>query len=286
MARGLTRVRIAPGSLFDVQVKRIHEYKRQLLNILHVVYLWHRLREEPDLLVHPRTFILGGKAAPGYALAKQIIRLICHVAETLNADRHTSPMLKVVFLPNYRVSLAEIIIPAADVSEHISTAGYEASGTSNMKFALNGALTIGTFDGANIELAEEIGEENMFLFGLTTGEVEQRRRHYDPRVHLESDPHLERTLELIAGGFFSPEEPGLFRPLIDSLRHEDRYLVLADFAAYHQCQMSVDAAFRDADGWTARSILNTARVARFSSDRTVLDYNRDIWRAEPVPIKR
>jgi starch phosphorylase len=282
----LTGERLDPESIFDIQVKRIHEYKRQMLNILHAVYLWLRLKEEPDFRIHPRTVFFGGKAAPAYHTAKMIIRLICQVSDIINRDTATNPLLKVVFLPNYRVSLAEIIYPGADVSEQISTAGYEASGTSNMKFALNGALTVGTLDGANIEIMEEVGRENIFIFGLTAEEVVALRPGYRALDCYHANPRLKQAIDLIRDGFFSPDQPGLFQPLVDLLLNEDRYMVLADFDAYHRAQMQVDALYGDAEAWTQKSILNVARIAKFSSDRTILEYNRDIWRAEPVPIER
>ena len=285
VAREIAGVVVDPESIFDVHVKRIHEYKRQLLNILHVVYLWLRLKEEPDFSIHPRTFFFGGKAAPGYFMAKQVIRLICHVAEMINRDPRTGGQLKVVFLPNYRVSLAERVIPAADVSQHISTAGYEASGTSNMKFAVNGALTVGTLDGANIEIMEEVGADNIFIFGMTADEVEARRAGYDPRALCAADPRLAETLDLVRRGFFSPEEPDTFHPLLQSL-DEDRYMVLGDFHAYHQCQVEVDRTYRDRAAWLKKSILNVARIGKFSSDRAIYEYNRDIWHAEPIHVTR
>ncbi|RPJ78863.1 MAG: glycogen/starch/alpha-glucan family phosphorylase, partial [Deltaproteobacteria bacterium] len=224
----LTGIRVDPLSIFDFQVKRIHEYKRQLLNILHVIYCWLKLKTVPDFNPAPRTFFFGGKAAPGYITAKRIIKLICHVAEMVNRDPFTSQKLKVVFLPNYRVSLAEKIFPAADVSEQISTAGFEASGTSNMKFALNGALTVGTLDGANIEIMEEVGPENIFIFGLNTEEVNAVRSEYDPYSYYQRDPVLKETVDLIQSGFFNPEERELFHPLVEQLIHQDHYLILAD----------------------------------------------------------
>ena len=283
----LTGERLDPDSIFDVQVKRIHEYKRQLLNILHVVSLWLRLKEDSSFRIHPHTFFFGGKAAPAYHTAKMIIRLICHVSDIINRDTATNRTLKVVFLPNYRVSLAEVIYPGADVSEQISTAGYEASGTSNMKFALNGALTIGTLDGANIEIMEEVGRENIFIFGLTTrGGLRRCRPGYRPMDYYAGNPVLKQAIDLIRSGFFSPDEPDLFRPLVDLLLNDDRYMVLADFDAYHQAQMQIDELYCNTDEWTRRSILNVARIGKFSSDRTILEYNRDIWHAEPVPIER
>ncbi|MBN1886171.1 MAG: glycogen/starch/alpha-glucan phosphorylase [Candidatus Krumholzibacteriota bacterium] len=284
LAEDLTGYLVDPDTIFDVQVKRIHEYKRQLLNILHVIYLWVRLKEEPEFRLHPRTFVFAGKAAPDYEAAKLIIRLICHTAEMINTDPVTRETLRVVFLPNYRVTLAERIIPAADVSEQISTAGYEASGTGNMKLALNGALTVGTLDGATVEIAGEVGRENLFLFGLEANEVAALRPVYDPREYARRDPALEEAIGLVDRGFFSPDQPGLFRPLVERLLNEDPYLVLADFADYHRCQMDVDRIYRDRDEWLRRAILNVARMGRFSSDRSIADYNRKIWRAEPVSI--
>ena len=279
-----TGIQIDPGSVFDIQVKRIHEYKRQLLNIIHIVYCWLKLKNEPDFSMHPRTFLFGGKAAPGYFTAKTIIRLICHVAEMLNRDTSTNKTIKVVFIPNYRVSLAEKIFPAADLSEQISTAGFEASGTSNMKFALNGALTIGTLDGANIEIMEEVGRENIFIFGLTAEEVSARWQGYSPREYYLKDPLLARAIDLIREGFFSPEEPDIFNSLVDLLLNDDRYFVLADFESYYNSNREVDALYRDQDAWTKKAILNVARMGKFSSDRTIMEYNRDIWHAEPWPV--
>ena len=251
-----------------------------------MVSLWLQLKEDASFRIHPHTFFFGGKAAPAYHTAKMIIRLICHVSDIVNRDTATNRTLKVVFLPNYRVSLAEVIYPGADVSEQISTAGYEASGTSNMKFALNGALTIGTLDGANIEIMEEVGRENIFIFGLTAEEVCALRPGYRPMDHYTGNPLLKQTIDLIRSGFFSPDETDLFRPLLDSLLNDDRYMILADFDAYHRAQMQIDELYCNTDEWTRRSILNVARIGKFSSDRTILDYNRDIWHAEPVPIER
>ncbi|MBU0986170.1 MAG: glycogen/starch/alpha-glucan phosphorylase, partial [Proteobacteria bacterium] len=282
----LTETVIDAGSIFDVQVKRIHEYKRQLLNILHVVYCWLKLKDASDFDMYPRTFIFGGKAAPSYETAKMTIRLICHVAEMVNRDRTTNDRIKVVFLPNYRVSLAEKIFPAADVSQQISTAGLEASGTSNMKFALNGALTVGTMDGANIEIMEAVGSENIFIFGLDAEQVKALKPHYNPREYAQNDPFLQRTLNLIRTGLFNPEEPDLFRSFIDQLLSEDRYMVLADFEAYHQAQLLVDQVYRQQGVWTQKAILNVARMGAFSSDRTILEYNRDIWHVTPLKIKK
>jgi starch phosphorylase len=282
----LTGFPLDPDAIFDVQVKRIHEYKRQLLNILYVIYSWLKLKHEPGNGAYPRAFIFGGKSAPSYFMAKLIIKLICHVSEMINRDTSTMTRLKVVFLPNYRVTLAEKIMPAADVSEQISTAGYEASGTGNMKFALNGALTIGTLDGANIEIMEEVGPENIFIFGLTAEEVNAFRPGYRPAEYYEKDPVLKEAIDLIREGFFSPEQPHLFQPLVDMLLGSDPYLVLADFEAYVNCQEKVDQAFRDRKGWAKKAVINVARMGKFSSDRTILEYNRDIWNAEPLPIKK
>jgi len=274
-----------PGSLFDCQVKRIHEYKRQLLNVLHVVSLYLRLRDGQE--VQPRTVIFAGKAAPGYFMAKLIIRLIHGVAEVVNNDPAAAGRLKVVFLPNYGVSLAETIIPAAELSEQISTAGTEASGTGNMKFALNGALTIGTLDGANVEIRAEVGEQNIFVFGLTAEEVARRRAEgYDPRAVLEAQPELRRILHLIESGSFAAGQPGLFAPVVRGLLDGgDPYMLLADFEAYRDCQERVAETYRDPELWTRMSILNVAGMGRFSSDRTIREYAREIWEVEPVPVE-
>jgi starch phosphorylase len=272
------------NSMFDVQVKRLHEYKRQLLNLLHIVALYLRLKNQPDLPIVPRTFIFGGKAAPAYATAKLIIKLINSVGAVVNADPQVRDKLKVVFLANYRVSLAERIFPGSDLSEQISTAGKEASGTGNMKFALNGALTIGTLDGANIEIRDEVGHENFFLFGLTAQEVQDLlRRGYRPRDFYEQNAELRAVLDLINGGFFEPEHPELFRPLVQSLLDHDPYLLLADFASYAECQRRVDEAFVDQERWTRMAILNVARMGKFSSDRTIREYAEQIWKAQSVP---
>jgi starch phosphorylase len=281
--RGLT-LQVDPDALFDVQVKRIHEYKRQLLNVLHVVTLMNRLKDGRDADTVPRVVIFGGKAAPGYHAAKLIIRLINDVGTVVNGDPAIGDRLKVVFLADYRVSLAEQIVPAADLSEQISTAGTEASGTGNMKLALNGALTIGTLDGATIEIREEVGADNIFVFGLTAEEAAARRAHHDPRALYRADPELERTLDMIAGGAFSPGEPGRFAPLVDALLGGDRYLLLADYADYVACQARVARTYRDPAAWTRKSILNTARMGKFSSDRTVREYAQEIWGVSPVTV--
>ncbi len=280
---GEHRIRIDTASLFDVQVKRIHEYKRQLLNVLHIVALYLRIKRNPDVSILPRTFLLGGKAAPAYHTAKQIIKLITAVADVVNHDPEVRDRLKVVFLANYRVSLAERIFPASDLSEQISTAGKEASGTGNMKFALNGALTIGTLDGANIEIRAQVGEENFFLFGLTATEVQELvRAGYRPRDFVEGNPELAAVLHLIESGFFSPEQPDLFRPLVASLLDQDTFMLLADFGAYVAGQERVSEVFRDPERWTRMAILNVARMGRFSSDRTIREYAQEIWGATPV----
>ncbi len=274
-----------PESMFDVQVKRIHEYKRQHLNVLNVIHTYLRLKAAPNRESAPRTVIFGGKAAPGYAMAKLIIQLIHGVAGVVNADPAVKGRLAVAFFPDFNVTNAQRIYPAADLSEQISTAGMEASGTGNMKFALNGALTIGTLDGANVEIREAVGEENFFLFGLTEEEVADRRAHgYDPWTVYQSDPALREAIDLIASGFFSGGDASTFRPLVDSLLGSDRYLVLADFASYVAEQDRVSGAFGDAGQWTRMSILNTARVGRFSSDRAIGEYCEKIWRASPVEV--
>jgi starch phosphorylase len=284
--RSLTGVTLDLSSLFDCQVKRIHEYKRQLLNLLHVLALYNFLKANPGTEVVPRAVIFAGKAAPGYAMAKLIIRLIHAVADKVNGDGQLDGRLKVVFLPNYGVSLAERVMPGADLSEQISTAGTEASGTGNMKFALNGALTIGTLDGANVEIREEVGEENFFLFGLTASEVaQQQARGYDPRELYRSDGQLRGALDLIGSGALSPAQPDLFAPLIRGLLDQgDPFMLLADFQSYVSCQKRVAAAYRDPEAWTRMSILNVARMGRFSSDRTIREYADEIWGVRPSPV--
>jgi starch phosphorylase len=278
-------IEVDPESLFDVQVKRIHEYKRQLLNVLHVITLMNRLRDDPRRDVLPRTVIFSGKAAHGYHMAKLIIRLINAVGDVVNADPALRGRLAVAFLADYRVSLAEQIIPGAELSEQISTAGLEASGTGNMKLALNGALTIGTMDGANIEIREAVGEDNIFIFGLRANEVVALQPRYTPAEVYRTNAELARTLDLIRDGAFSPDEPELFRPLIDSLlRGGDRYFVLADYAAYVASQEEAAATYRDPATWTRKSILNVARMGRFSSDRTIRQYADEIWNIDPVRV--
>lgn len=279
-----TGIDVNPEMLFDVQVKRIHEYKRQLLNVLHVITLYNRLKDKPDLDVVPRAVIFGGKAAPGYFLAKLIIKLINSVAETVNNDPVVNEKLKVIFLPNYCVSQAEKVIPAADLSEQISTAGTEASGTGNMKFALNGALIIGTLDGANIEIMEEVGRQNIFIFGLEAEAVEKLREEgYNPGDYYRKDPELKKALDMIRSGSFTPDEPDLFKPIWDKLiMHGDKYLVLADYRQFIKAQEQVGRVYRNPKEWTRRSILNTANMGKFSSDRSVLEYARKIWDVKPL----
>ena len=273
-----------PDSLFDLQIKRIHEYKRQLLNVLHVVTLYNRIRHNPTADCVPRTVLFGGKAAPGYAMAKLIIKLINDVADVVNNDPQVANRLKVVFLPNYCVSVAENIIPAADLSEQISTAGTEASGTGNMKLALNGALTIGTLDGANIEIRNEVGEDNIFIFGLTTEEVARvKAGGYQPWDYYHGNGELREVLDMIGSGFFSPDEADRFKPIVDTLlRHGDHYLLLADYASYIACQKEVEIAYRNQEQWVKKAILNVANMGKFSSDRTIMQYAEQIWEAKPV----
>jgi starch phosphorylase len=275
-----------PDSIFDVQVKRLHEYKRQHLAVLHIVDLYRRLRADPELAIAPRTFVFGGKAAPGYRAAKLIIKLVNAVASVVNADPAVRGLIKVVFLPNFNVSIGHDVYPAADVSEQISTAGKEASGTGNMKFALNGALTVGTLDGANVEIREAVGAENFFLFGLTVEEVDALwARGYRPQEWVDRDPRLRAALDLIGSGHFSAGDRGLFRPLLDGLIHHDPYLLCADFDAYLACQARVGEAYLDPERWTRMSILNTARSGIFSSDRSIREYASRIWNVEPVEIR-
>ncbi len=279
-------VDVDPASMFDIQVKRIHEYKRQHLNVLHVVALYRRLQRDPGAAFTPRTVVFGGKAAPGYWMARLIIKLIHSVADAVNRDPAAAGRLKVAFFPDLNVKNGQAIYPAADLSEQISTAGKEASGTGNMKFALNGALTIGTLDGANVEIREEVGAENFFLFGLTAPEVERRRAAgYRPREVAEGDPELMDVLRIIGDGGFSPGEPSLFRPLVDGLLNHDPFLLLADYRSYVECQERAARAYRDPEEWSRMAVLNVARSGKFSSDRAILEYARDIWRVKPVPVE-
>ena len=282
-----TNIVVDPDSLFDIQAKRIHEYKRQHLNLLHVISLYLRLKQDPNLDITPRTFVFAGKAAPGYRMAKLIIKLINAVAEVVNQDPATNPLLKVVFFPNFNVSNAQRIYPAADVSEQISTAGKEASGTGNMKFSLNGALTLGTLDGANVEIRAAVGADNFFHFGLEVPQVGALQAGgYQPRQYIEANPDLRGALDLIASGFFSHGDRQRFAPFLDDLWNRDPYLVCADFADYAARQEDIGRAYRDREEWTRMSILNVARMGPFSSDRAVAEYCRDIWGAHPVSIAK
>jgi starch phosphorylase len=270
---------VDPDSIFDSQVKRIHEYKRQLLNILHVVILYNRLRANPNYDMHPHTFFFAGKAAPAYHFAKLIIKLINQVAMTVNADAAVRGRLKVLFLPEYNVSLAERLIPASDVSEQISTAGYEASGTGNMKFMMNGALTIGTRDGATIEMAQEAGEENFFLFGLTASQVAQSADSYDPNWHYANEPETREALDLIMSDHFSPGDRGVFGPIRRSLLdYKDHYRHLADMGDYSRAHRELDKCYADRETWSRKAIINVACSGRFSSDRTIKEYANEIWK--------
>jgi len=267
-------------------VKRIHEYKRQHLNVLHIITLYDRLKENPNLDIVPRTFIFGGKAAPGYVMAKLIIKLINAVAEIVNNDPAVRDRLKVVFIPDYNVTNSQPVYPAADLSEQISTAGKEASGTGNMKFSLNGALTIGTLDGANVEIREEVGAENFFLFGLKADEVAQLKAlGYTPQYYYRSNVLLKKAIDLIDSGVFSGGDRELFRPLINSLMNDDPYLLFADYPDYIDCQSQVSRAYRDAEHWTRMSILNVARMGKFSSDRSIREYSERIWHTPPVKVE-
>jgi starch phosphorylase len=286
MARDRTGVSVDPDSLFDVQVKRIHEYKRQLLNVLHIIALYHRIKSDAAFDVHPRTFIFGGKAAPGYHAAKLIIRLINAVGDVVNRDPQVRDRLKVVYLPNFNVKNGQRVYPAADLSEQISTAGKEASGTGNMKFCMNGALTIGTLDGANIEIRREVGAENFFMFGLTAAEVEALRRNgYRPGAFYESNPELRAVIDLIRDGFFWRGDTTQFRSLMDGLLNWDTYMLLADFQSYVDCQAQAGLAYADVHHWSRMSILNVAHSGAFSSDRTIREYADEIWNVPRVPIR-
>jgi len=278
-----TGIDVDPSSLFDVQVKRIHEYKRQHLNVLHIITLYNRIKRDPKADITPRTFLFGGKAAPGYFMAKRIIRLVTAVGEVVNRDPDVAGRLKVVFFPDFNVTNGQLIYPAADLSEQISTAGKEASGTGNMKFAFNGALTIGTLDGANVEILEEVGAENFFLFGHDTAEVQDlKARGYNPRRCYDENPALREVLDQLAKGDFSGGDRELFRPIVEHLLQRDDYLLLADYQAYVEAQDRVAAGYRNQQRWTEMTILNVARMGKFSSDRSIRDYCRDIWHTGPV----
>ena len=273
--------------MFDVMVKRLHEYKRQLLKTLHIIHLYQKLKAEPQREQTPVACIFGAKAAPGYHMAKLIIKLINSVAHVVNSDPVCAGRLRVVFIPNFNVTVGHLVYPAADISEQISLAGKEASGTGNMKFALNGAMTIGTLDGANVEIRQRVGAENFFLFGLTTDEVfRMKAQGYDPRAYYESEPELREAIDWIAGGVFSGGDTSLFRPIVDSLLHHDEYMLCADFASYRESQKDASKAYADSEAWTTMSILNAARCGFFSSDRTIAEYNRDIWRATELDLAR
>jgi starch phosphorylase len=272
-------------TIFDCQVKRIHEYKRQLLNALRIVVLYARLRENPGLDIAPRTFFFAGKAAPAYRLAKLIIKFINNLAGTIDGDDAVRDRLKVVFLPEYCVSLAEYLIPAADVSNQISTAGYEASGTSNMKFMMNGALTVGTRDGATIEMAEEAGEDNFFLFGLTAEQVAASRGWYDPHWHYDNDPEARAALDMIFSGHFTRDEPAVAAELRDALLTHDHYMHLADLRSYLEADERLCKLYADPPAWTRKAVLNVAGSGKFSSDRTIAQYAAEIWNAKPCPVK-
>ncbi|MEC7131380.1 MAG: glycogen/starch/alpha-glucan phosphorylase [SAR324 cluster bacterium] len=275
-----------PDSMFDVQIKRIHEYKRQLLNLLYTVYLYNKLRRDQDFKPEPRTVILAGKAAPGYFAAKLIIKLAHDIAEVINKDPLTSARLQLVFVENYGVTVAEKLIPATDLSQHISTAGTEASGTGNMKFSLNGALILGTLDGANIEILEEVGEKNLFVFGMDSEAVQRLRSEgYRPSHFLETNPELEEVLKMIESGFFNPKHPELYRELCNGLREHDHFMLLADFESYCEVQEKVIEARKDPEEWTRKSIMNTAGSGKFSSDRTIREYAQEIWNVEAMPKK-
>ncbi|XP_040826000.1 glycogen phosphorylase, liver form isoform X1 [Ochotona curzoniae] len=280
------KVKINPSSMFDVHVKRIHEYKRQLLNCLHVITMYNRIKKDPKKLFVPRTVIIGGKAAPGYHMAKMIIKLITSVAQVVNNDPVVGSKLKVVFLENYRVSLAEKVIPATDLSEQISTAGTEASGTGNMKFMLNGALTIGTMDGANVEMAEEAGEENLFIFGMRVDDVAALdKKGYEAKKYYEALPELKLVIDQIDNGFFSPKQPDLFKDIVNMLFYHDRFKVFADYEAYVKCQEKVSELYLNPKAWNTMVLRNIAASGKFSSDRTIKEYARDIWNMEPSDLK-
>lgn len=280
-----TGISVNPDMLFDIQMKRLHEYKRQHLNVLHIITLYNRIKKNPRIDITPRTFIFGGKSSPGYFIAKLIIKLINSVAEVVNNDPDVAGRLKVVFFPDFNVKNGQKLYPAADLSEQISTAGREASGTGNMKFSMNGALTIGTLNGANIEIREEVGAENFFLFGLTADEVStMKSQGYNPKDYYNANPELKEAIDLISSGFFSKTDVTLFKPLVDSLLCRDEHMILADYQSYFDCQDRISMAFRDQEKWTNMSILTVARMGKFSSDRSIREYNEKIWHATPLKI--
>jgi starch phosphorylase len=279
-------IKVNPESMFDVQIKRFHEYKRQLLNVLHIITLYNRIKDNPKADFVPRTIIFGGKAAPAYFMAKLVIKLISSVADVVNNDKIVGDKLKVIFIKNYSVSLAEKIIPASELSEQISTAGFEASGTGNMKFAINGALTIGTMDGANVEIREEVGADNIFIFGLLADEVMKFKNNgYDPRDYYKKDTELKRIVDMLANDYFNRKEPGIFKPIVDSLLNVDYYCLFPDYRSYIETQDKVSKLYKDLDKWTQKSILNVARIGKFSSDRSVQQYAKNIWKVKPVKLK-
>jgi len=280
-------VKINHESMFDVQVKRFHEYKRQLLNVLHVITLYNRIKDNPEKEFASRTILFSGKAAPSYFTAKLHIKLINSISDIINNDKDIGDRLKVLFLKNYSVSLAELIFPASDLSEQISTAGYEASGTGNMKFALNGALTIGTMDGANIEILEEVGKDNIFIFGLKAEEISTLiRKGYNPREYYENNAELKRAIDMLKSNYFNKDEPGIFDSIYDDLLNNDFYCLLADYQSYIDTQEKVNIEFINKDLWTVKSILNVARIGKFSSDRAIKEYVQKIWKIKPIKIKK
>ncbi|MBE0551797.1 MAG: glycogen/starch/alpha-glucan family phosphorylase, partial [Ignavibacterium sp.] len=278
-------IKVNPDSIFDVHIKRFHEYKRQLLNVFHIITLYNRIKKNPKIKMVPRTIIFGGKAAPAYHAAKMVIKLINSVADVVNNDPDVGDKLKVVFLKNYSVTLAEKIIPASDLSEQTSTAGLEASGTGNMKFALNGALTIGTMDGANVEIREEVGDDNIFIFGLLADEVVKLKSNgYNPKEYYEKNAELKHVVDMIATNFFNPKEFGIFDDMIRGLMNVDYYLLFADYQSYIDAQDKVAELYKDKEEWTKKSIYNVARVSKFSSDRSVQEYADKIWKVKPVKV--
>jgi glycogen phosphorylase len=278
-------IKINPESIFDVQIKRFHEYKRQLLNVFHIITLYNRLKDNPGIDIVPRTVIFSGKAAPAYFMAKIVIKLINSVADVVNNDKDVGDKLKVVFLKNYSVSLAEKIIPAADLSEQISTAGFEASGTGNMKLALNGAVTIGTMDGANVEIREEVGEDNIIIFGLLADEVLKLKQNgYNPKEYYNNNPELKRVVDMIVDNYFNQDEPGIFQPIIDGLMNYDYYCLFTDYASYIEAQQTASDLYKNTNEWTRKSILNCARIGKFSSDRSIKEYAEKIWNVKPVKV--